>query len=149
VVTQVSIDRSGMPGAPPPLVIGTHPASANYWLDAAGLGRPGRGWERTYASAPDWHGEVLVRARRTNLSLPLTVYVQGNSSTQVENRLDDLLDAVGQLAYDVTVTVDDEATTYACDPADAEFGDGYDPGMVQALMRKVTLAVPTYAVEVG
>lgn len=140
--TEVTIDRSGLGMGAPITIYG----SGNHrYVLAPGPIRPGRTWRRSYATAPYVHGALLTSAVLENSALPISLKVTGSTPGELGDYLDDLMEAVSQFSYTVTLNEDNTITTWAAEPAD------YTPGSlrsdaVQNLVEGVVLTIPVYPI---
>lgn len=142
MTTQVSIDRGNLGlGA---LVIGTDP-SGSWWLPEDGIGAPGYAHRRSYATAAYVHGDLQTTAVLEQSTLPLTVYIGGDTTAQLRNRTETLVTALRQFYFTATVTVDDYAETWGCDCADVGAAV-YVPGEVFAHIARREVTIPVYPI---
>lgn len=114
----VSIDRTGMAGAPTPLVLLGHVGSANTVLGVTGYREPARQTRVRYAPPSDFtHGDVALGWNWQQSILSLTVRGLGATEAEVKAAIAELEAAVARMPYEVTVTVGDApALVWTCDP---------------------------------
>ena len=142
MTTSVSIDRDSL--GLQPLVIDTAP-NTDYWLPEDGLGAPGYTHRRSYSTAAYVHGALQTAAVLEQSTLPLTVYIGGDTTAQLRNRVEALVTALRQFYFTTTVTVDDYAETWGCDCADVGAAL-HEPGMTSAHMQRREVTIPLYPI---
>lgn len=141
----LSIDRTALGLGP--LVFSS--PDTGLWLNEEGLSRPAKTQRRTYAGESKWvNGSTLVSSVLEQSSLPFTGYAQAATQAELVAMQDEVEEALFQWAYDVTVTENGVARTWACDPADVSWGD-FDSGMSAALMVRATVTIPVYPIAVA
>lgn len=103
----------------------TGDGSGPYSFTEHGIGRPVRTVRNSFAD-PSQHisGALLTQSVRDVSALPLEVLVQGASVAALDSLLDDLDDALFQLTYATTVTIDGVSKTWASLPTALEIVDG-------------------------
>jgi hypothetical protein len=88
------------------------------------------------------------RRRRTCLdlgTLPLPVYVGGDTYAEVETNKAVLQAAVDQWSYELTLTVEGAGYVFTAECVDDEIAWGeIDSGMVRARICRGTVAIPLY-----
>lgn len=137
----VSIARTSLSLSP--LVLADD--GTTYRITEDGIGRPGRTWRLgQMPDSADTHGTEYISAALEQTNLPLKVLVQAASSAALEAALDDLEDALGQFAYETTVTIDGAARTWTCGPASSQAS--IDSGQVAAHLSEVTITIPVYPI---
>jgi hypothetical protein len=119
-VTTGSISRTLLSLSP--LAIG---AAAGDTYQAGELTPDGRAWDRVTSGSPWVHGRVLRAARMRPAALVGEITVVSSLAAGPathETALSDLIEALSQFTYTMTLTVTDGANnqswTYACEPAD-------------------------------
>jgi hypothetical protein len=142
MATQVSIDRSSLGLAD--LLIDTTPRT-DFWLPEDGIGAPGYSHRRSYATAAYVHGGLQTAAVLEQSTLPLSIYVGGDTTAQLRNRVEALVAALRQFYFTTTVTVDDYAETWGCDCADIGPAT-YVPGEVTAHIQRREVTIPVYPI---
>lgn len=139
MTTSVSFDRTALVLSP--LVVGTFTPAATYWLPADGLSRADFTMRRTYAPDGDVPGKVKLQAVPDAGTLPLTVYVQADTSANLEAAMDELTDAATQWSYDITVTIDGVSHTYQADPEFPQWGQ-VETAMVTGFLSRASITIP-------
>lgn len=141
----VTIDRSGL--SLTDLVIDTEGFNT-YYIDKAGLGRVGRSPRETLATAsPFVHGQARTSVVWEEASLPLTVRVQGTSSSALDTALTALDVALSQFVYEVTVVMDGVTKVYTAYPATWNSTDGLVAvERVKAFCEDLAISIPVYPV---
>lgn len=127
------------------LTIGDAFVTGGMWIPENGLGRPGKGWRRKYADEGLYHGDLLVGATLEQATLPLRVYCHAANTAALEVLQEELEDAVAQLTYTTTVTIDGSAKVWLSDPADIGWGD-VDSGEVRGVIVPAALTIPVYPI---
>ena len=142
---QVSIDRSSLSLAA--LILSSTPTDT-YVLTAEGLGRPAISRRNTYMpNNPFIHGSELVGSVKEQSTLPLEVLIQSDTAANLDAALTALADALDQFSYNVIVTIDGVAKTWACDPANYGPTDNLVKGERQAQFVDVwSLTIPVYPI---
>jgi hypothetical protein len=94
-----------------------------------------------YLSGP---GTLLARVSDLG-TLPLTVYVQGDSDTEVETNKAALQAAVDQWSYGLTLAVGTASRSFTaeCVDDDIDWGE-IDSGMVRARICRGSVSIPLY-----
>jgi len=140
----VTIDRTSLSLSD--LVIDSE-GFGTYYIDKAGLGRPGTAWDETFADDSPWiDGRVRTAAKKQETTLPLTVRVQAESSAALDTAVAALEAALEQFVYEVTVTVDGVAKTYrAYVGSTIQSTDGLiDVERVRGFHEDFAIAIPIY-----
>jgi hypothetical protein len=83
-------------------------------------------WQRTTASSPYMDDDITVNRRRGRVNEPLLVEVFGRSKGQpdatspklLKDNLTTLIQAMVQDTFDLTIVMDAQTYTYACEAAD-------------------------------
>jgi hypothetical protein len=114
----ISIDRTGMVGAPAPLTFSATPGVGT--LGITDYTEPAVAPQNIYASTSDYeHGETIRGARWHNTLLSWEVVTDAASTEQAAREaIAEVLAAVSRLEYEVTVTVDGA-------PAETWLAQGY------------------------
>lgn len=105
-------------------------------------------WRRETVVSPYVHGNTLVGAVKDQLTIPITVQIKGSSASQLDTRLDVVLDAFSQFFYGVGVVIDGVTKAWLCQPADWSVGEGgkFNKHHLMSKMYEVTLNVPRHPV---
>lgn len=99
-------------------------APAGDGIVIASLGRPAFQARLVQAPPSDvMPGRVTLGAVKDQGTLPLTVHVLASSSASRASLEQELEEALFQFAYDVTLTIDGSAQTFAADPCVPQWGD--------------------------
>jgi len=124
----------------PPSLTLEHPGQ--YELIGVGLG--GRQWRRATVEGRYQNGRVLLGAVLETQILTVQVRCLGSSWTAVNNRRQDLFEALQHMSGTVTVTINGVTNTYTCEPADITPGSGdvLDRFRVIANMEEFVLSIP-------
>lgn len=126
------------------LIIPDYPASATaLWLPEDGLGEPD--FEMRVGFAPDSlyiPGQKALAAVLDASAIPLIVKAQAPSTAALQTLKNELAAAVSQWAYDVTVTVDGVAQTWASSAPTWPKWGAIDSGMVKAHLAQATFTIP-------
>lgn len=139
----ISIDRSGMVGAPAPLVIADYPTASGLHLPEDGVVWPVFETRRTYAPDSAYEaGRLLLAAVQGAAELPLTVYAMGTSGADLAASKAELEAALAQWSYDLTLTVDSVAYTYHAEIVLGIPWGPIDSGMVRARMARTSFSIP-------
>ena len=128
------------------LVIANDP-SDGLWLDEDGLSWPEKRWSRTSASSRWTHGSVQTNARLEQTAVSATVYAQGATHAALRAKQAELEAAAFEWSFDLTITEDGQAVTYAADCADVTWSDA-DSGMAGAHLARAVLTIPVHPVGV-
>jgi hypothetical protein len=124
------------------LVITNDPTAGTMHLPEDWLVRPDFDFRRTYApTGPFTPGQQILSAVLEASTLPLVILCHSTTTALLRAAEATLTAAVGQFAYDVTVTVDGQTETWAADPSWPHFGD-VDSGMVAAHISRAVLTIP-------
>lgn len=140
MTTSVSIATSGSPV----LIAAALSEATPFFLDQDGLGEPGMSWRfGEMPNSQDIHGREIVSAALEVSSLPLRIWVTGDTSAEIQANRNTLQAALSQFAYETTVTVDDVGLVWACDPANwAVVGDLRRHEHVGALLLPLAVTIP-------
>lgn len=142
---QVAIDRSRLPGSPAPLLI-RGDSSLNYQLPRdGGLGEITKAWRRSYATSPYVHGALQTSAVLEQSSLPMRVQVWGDTAAQLDQRLEDLEEALFQFYFTTTITLNGVAKSWACDCADVTPEAPRAP-FLKRMLQRVVVTIPVYPI---
>ena len=117
----------------------------DYWLPE-GVEWPRFGRRKEFAPpSPYLSGRTLL-ARVSDVGLlPLTIYVGGSTTSEVETQKAALQAAVDQWSYDLTLTVDGVSADFTAECADDDITWGaIDSGMVRAHICRGSLTIPLY-----
>lgn len=140
MTTSVSFDRSSLSLSP--LVVGLYSLSATYFLAGDGVFRADFAMRRGYAPDSSYiPGKRLLTAVADAGTLPVVIYVQSDSTTDLQAAMDVLTTAATQWSYDVTLTIDGVAKTYQADPEFPQWGQ-VDNGMMRAFMARASIQIP-------
>jgi hypothetical protein len=114
----LSIDRSGLPGAPSPLVIA---GDFSTTLGLVSLKTPGKVARIKYAPDSDYFAgsEALARTYQQGL-ISCEVQPDVASEAALRTAVADLEAALGQFRYTVTITINGVADVWTCDTASIE-----------------------------
>ena len=145
-IGSVSIDRTSLSLSA--LVIDTEGFNT-YYVDKAGLGRVGKTPRETIAAAsPFVHGQLRTAVVWEESTLPLTVRVQGTTSSALASAVDALEAALSQFVYTVTVTVDGVARAWTAYPATWNSTDGLTAfERVKTFHEDLSISIPVYPVS--
>ncbi|HJR88833.1 MAG TPA: hypothetical protein VJ782_01570 [Aeromicrobium sp.] len=136
-VIELSIDRTSLSAAP---LVYTNEPGGNGWLDPD-TAEPMFAFRYRYAPDSDLQpGSVLLGAVLEQSTLPAVIYLQAASTAALRVLKDELVEAVSQFAYDVTLTIDGDAQTFAADPVWPRWVT--DSGMVEAHLARTALQIP-------
>lgn len=126
----------------PDLVIGGDPNASNFHLPEDGADRPNMLMRRTYAPDSAYvGGRQMLAAVRDAGSIPLVIYVHATTAALLETAKDELEAATSQWTYDLTLTVNGQARTWAADPELPTWG-ALDSGMVKAHLARASIVIP-------
>lgn len=142
-IATVTIDRSNMPGSLADLVIDSEGFST-YYVDKAGLGRPGVAPREAFASdSPFINGRLRTAVVKEETTLPIKVRVQAASSSALDTAVNALEDALWQFVFPITVAVDGVSKTYNAYPATIQSTDGLTAfERVQAFHEDLSITIP-------
>lgn len=139
-----TIDRAGL--ALPDLVV-RGKGDGPYTL-RAGFQIPAGVWRRTFATAPYVHGRLLTGAVLEQAEIPMPVRAQAATPQQLHQLVVDLVEAISQFTYTLTLDLDGVVTTWSCEPADyAPGGDVYYRAHTSDYRQHVQLTVPVYPIS--
>lgn len=113
---------------------------------------PGAGtWRAQMVESPFVHGAFLVAAVKALQSAPLVVRVIGSSRSNLDTLVAAMLRAFEQSTYRLTVTVDGQANTWDCYPADvAAMGTGeWDGSHMRSFQQTYAFQIPRQPVPVA
>lgn len=135
-----SVTRLTVPGGP--LSALALEDVGNYRIVSAGPGATS--WRLQYVESPDVDGAFLVAAAKAITVAPLVIRAYGTSRTDLNNNVDALLRAFEQFSYQLTLTIDGQAQTWDCMPANvAASGTGeWDKERMFALSQNYQLQIP-------
>lgn len=116
-VLTVTIDRTGMVGAPAPLVLLGHPGTSNTVLGCSDYREPAKWVNRRMAPPSAFaHGQVVLGMTYEQSLLSFTVFPEGATEAQGKAAIFELEAAIARLQFEVTVTVGDApGLVYVCD----------------------------------
>jgi hypothetical protein len=136
----VTFDRASLSRAD--LVITDNPFAGGFHIPEDGVGDPQFAMRRTLADESSIvNGRILLASAVDLGTMLLRVYAHGDSSADVAARKEELAAATSQWSYDLTVTVDGVARTYAAQPELPNWGP-IDSGMVKAHMAVCSIVIP-------
>lgn len=95
-----------------------------YYIQRDGFGPGEVSFRQDYAQSPFVQGKTLVHSVKDHQTSVLIVRVEGESKTQLYQRMSDLAEAFEQFNYDLTVTLDGVDFSYECDAASYTVGSG-------------------------
>jgi len=104
-------------------------------------------WRRQDIQSPYLDGTYTVSAVRENVSINVSVYVNGVDHGDMERKLKRLTDAFTQFRYMMTVTRDDHIVTRDCQVADYQIDSRRE--FQHAKMCLATFTVPAHPQPVG
>ena len=124
----------------PDLVIPSEPLHGAYTLET--FGRPGRVPVNSVASSGLVHGDVIIRSKLQQATIPFSFFVQGGTVQQVENRIDNAEDCFSQFSYAVSVDIGGAVRGYVCDPSPVQAEQVLEPWVTGHIARlSVVLSV--------
>lgn len=139
----VSIDRTSLSLS----ALSITDDGATYQISQDGLSRPGVTWRMAAVpNSADTHGTEYVAAAKEQTSIPLEVIVKAASSAALNTAVEALLDALSQFSFDVTVTVDGVAKTWAASPASWAPKAAAGPAQVAQHFEVLTVSIPVYPI---
>jgi hypothetical protein len=139
IVSSVTFDRASLALAD--LVASNDPDDALF-LSENGIVRPDFDYRRGYAPQSSFSpGQQLLSAVLEASTLSLVIMCRATSTALLRAAEAELTAAVGQFAFDVTLTVDGQAETWAADCSVPKFGD-VDSGMAKAFLSRAVLTIP-------
>lgn len=144
IVPTFTIDRTSLSLDPLELT-----EDNGYILDRDNFGLAGQSWDKGYVSAPDYDGDRLVRARKTNSTWQVQVRVTGSDAADAKAKKDALLAAVSQINYTVTIGIDGVGEVWTADPADWQIGGELMLDTVERYIWQVVLTIPVYPIPVA
>ena len=134
---QVTFSQDGAP-----LVIGSAPPeTSGLWLPEDGVGQVVRELRKTRAPSSAYVRAPLLAAFDDITDVTLTIYAKAESSAALQALRAQVDAAANQWAYDLTVTVDEVATTYPAEIALPAW-QAPDSGMVRAHIDFCRLVIP-------
>lgn len=118
------------------------PGVGNFWLPESDLSEPAFDVEFLRAPTSAYiDGDVMLAARRTQSTLPLTIYCQAASSAALATMKAQLATVLWQYPIPITLTVDGVATVYEGWPSIPQWG-AIDSGMARAHLARATCVIP-------
>lgn len=144
----ITIDRTGMAGAPAPLVLLGQAGASNTVLAVSGYREPARQMRRRTAPPSDFvHGEVTLGWSYQQSILSFDVAAFGATEAQAKAAIAELEAALGRLQFEVTVEVGDApALTWTCDAGEAiPIGDRTYANL-RAAEPSWSVAIPCYPI---
>ena len=146
VESSLSIDRTNLSLAP--LVLNNNPFDGAFTYPEDGLAEPVFVPRVYYAPDSVWiPGRLALGSVLDAGTIPLEVYVKGTSAADLKTLKIELLTAVVQLDYEVTMTVGGTVVgTWPALPASVSWGV-VDHGMAQAFMALATISIPVNPTE--
>lgn len=144
----ITIDRSGMPGSLLDLVIDTE-GFGTYYVDKAGLGRPGKTPRETLATAsPYINGQLRTSVVYEESTLIYVVRVNGTSASDVNTKVTQLENALAQFVYNVTTVIAGVTKVYTAYPATVQSVDGLIAfERVTGFEEDLSISIPVYPVS--
>lgn len=140
MTTSLTFDRTTL--SLTPLVIGLYSPTATYFLAGDGVFRPDFTVRRTYAADSNYiPGKRLLTAVADAGTLPVVIYLQADTTADLETARGALNDAATQWSYDVTLTIDGVARTYQADPEFPQWGQ-VTHGEMRAFMARASIQIP-------
>lgn len=141
-----SVTRATVPGGP---LADLSLESSSYHVVTAGPGAST--WRIQYVESPNVHGAFPVAAVKALQTAPLAIRCTGSSRSNLDTLVAALLRAFEQTTYRLTVTVDGQANTWDCYPADAApMGSGeWDPNLMRSFMQTYAFQIPRQPVAVA
>lgn len=145
----VEITRTELPGSPGNLELN---AGDFRWDPSVSGGGGGVIWNRREVSSPYVHGATLVTATKGMVLQPAKVIVLGSSNADLRGNVNDLIEAVSQFDYSITIDADSsdpgiESMTWYCEPADYSTNTYWLEK--NQLITEVMLSIPRQPVGVG
>lgn len=135
----IALDRESL--SLDPLLIPDWPSGAtSLWVEL--VDNPDFVYRYTYAPDSAYvPGKRLMAAVLDQATLPLTIHGQGADSAALAALRAELVAALGQFNYTVTLTLDGADTSWSADCSTPAFG-ALDYGQQSALMFTATLTIP-------
>lgn len=118
------------------------PGVGNFWLPEDGLSEPA--FDVDFLRAPTSayiDGDVMLAARRSQSTLPFTIYCQAASAAALATMKAQLAAALWQYPVPITLTVDGVATVYEGWPSVPQWG-AVDSGMSRSFLARAVCVVP-------
>lgn len=114
----------------------------SFELIAVGTG--GRTWRRTTVEGKYQNGRALVGAVLDTQQLTVQVRCRGVTWVAAQNRVNELIAAVSQFTYGVSVVIEGYTQAFVCEPADVApmSGDVIDKHRAMRSMQEYTLTIP-------
>lgn len=141
VVSSLTLDRTGL--ALSPLVINNDPFDGAFTYPDDGLAEPNFTMRVRYA--PDsafTPGRLVLGSVMDGSVIPLTIAVKGTSQANLTTLKAELLAALAQLSYTVTITVGGvDIGTWPAGPSVPSWGV-VDHGMAQIFLASAVVAIP-------
>lgn len=75
-------------------------------------------WERQQASSPWVDGDITISRRRPNVQENVKVYVLGNTQTELQTNLAELVEAFIQDTYTLQIAPGNQSYAWQCESAD-------------------------------
>lgn len=147
----IAIDRTGMAGAPAPLVLVSKASdvASNSVLGVSGYREPAKQMRRRTAPPSDFlHGDVVLGMVYQQATLPFQVTAKpGSTETQVKAALAELEAAIARLQFEVTVTVGDApAQTWTCDAGEAMPTSDRSYADLRSVRPSWSVSIPCYPI---
>lgn len=146
----ISIDRTGMVGAPAPLVLVSNSAdpASNTVLGCSGFREPARRMRRRVAPPSDFtHGDVVLGFAYDQALLVFDVMPFGASEADAKAALAELEAAIARLQFEVTVTVGDApGAVYLCDAGEAVPTNDRTYVDLKFVQPKWSIEIPCYPI---
>jgi hypothetical protein len=90
----------------------------NYIVGSDSFAASAMQWRRNQVTSPYVAGKFTVGAVADQVTENVTVYVLGESQAELQINLANLIDAVSQVAFELSWTADNTSYTWSCDSAD-------------------------------
>lgn len=143
MILGVSITRTSLPGALPPLAIGPGWTASNLRIDADEIARPDIRRRRKYLpDADNIHGSELYSAAKEQASITVPVLGRGTTRAELDAAFDALEAALGQFHFETTQNIDGIETTWSCDAGDIAYGRS--KAKLHARYLSAVVTIPCY-----
>lgn len=125
----------------PDLDIVSTPNTADYVLET--FGRPGRVPINTVASSGLVHGDVVIRSRLQQATIPISFLVQGDTVADVESGIEAAEECFAQFTYAATWDINGVGRGYSCDPSPVQ-SETVVEGYVRARIARLSVVLSVY-----
>lgn len=122
-----------------------------YNIARNGVGPGPASWRRITVQSPFVSGRTLVHAVRDVGNIDLRLRAVATSAVELHQKINDLLQAVSQFSYTITVEIDGVVYSWEAEPADWSVGEGgsWQDLHLRSNTQDISLSIPVNPSVVG